>query len=85
MLHTSMQFVFNSLRIHIYIFLYFAKEQEKQCNFNSGLLRMLDETSVYSKDEVREESRPAWERHTGDDCGGVQELNGTWRLQGLLI
>lgn len=57
---------------------FLSKEQEKLCNFYSSLLQMLDETSVYSKDEVRQESRPAWERHTGgDDCGGVQELNGT--------
>lgn len=71
--------MFSLLGIGMFYFGFFlSKEQEKLCNFYSSLLQMLDETSVYSKDEVRQESRPAWERHTGgDDCGGVQELNGT--------
>lgn len=79
MFHTNTLFVFSLLGIGMFYFGFFlSKEQEKLCNFYSSLLQMLDETSVYSKDEVRQESRPAWERHTGgDDCGGVQELNGT--------
>lgn len=55
----------------------FAKEQEKQRSFNSGLRRVLDETSVQWKDEVREERRPAWERHPGEEGVGGRCVAGT--------
>lgn len=68
---------FSLLGIAIFYFVLCCLKRKKN-NFYSSLRQMLDETSVCSKDEVRRESRPAWERHTGGDgCGGVRELNGT--------